>query len=457
MSYLENQTELLAKLSKTIEKEGNQNSDSPRRFDVVKVLLKMVDVQGQVIQEVLDPAQPLHLKVGEFELMKGMNLALTTMKVGETATFHIPSELCYEQSTGEPADQADGKTEDRSVIVTITLLDLDKNTKVTKWDLEEEEKLGFASGLKEQGNLFFKSKDWQLAEEKYAQAIEIVEWDQSPRRKDLKVLTLFNLSLSLCYQNKFVSALEKINWAINLRPNSAKAHFRKASIFQFMEEHEKALDELKKANELEPENQEIIAQMAKVSSQIQEYREKSSQLYGKMFQKGVYEQRNKCPYSDNLNQLIECEIHFKESVICAKVELFTNILPDTCNVVEKLVKQGRLSRYRSTTVVADNYVVFDLSQDATEEGEVQTTFRPENKSTKIKDAGYLYFKPDEEGNCSREICLSLAPLPWFDNACVPFGFVCNPLDFLEKVNSMVKAQSKVEESGMIKLRACKLF
>ena len=457
MSYLENQTKLLDKISKTVEKEGDPKSELARRFDMVKVLIKMVDLQGQVIQEVLDPANPLHLKVGEFDLMKGMNLALTTMKVGETSTFHIPSDLCYEQSAPEQADQKDVQAEDRSVKVTITLLELDKTAKVTKWDLEEGEKLEFAAGLKDEGNQFFKNKDWQLAEERYAQAIEIIEWDQSPRRKDLRVLTLYNLSLSLCYQNKFVSALEKINWAINLKPNSAKAHFRKASIFQFMDEHEKALNELKKANELEPENQEINSQMAKVKSQIQEYQEKSTQLYGKMFGKGVYDERNKSPYSDNLNQLIECEIHFKESAICAKIELFTNILPDTCNVVEKLVKQGKLSRYRSTTVAADNFLVFDLSEDVSEEEQVQEKFRPENKSTKIKDAGYLYFKPDEEGNCCREICLSLAPLPWLDNSCVPFGFVCSPLDFVEKISSMVKAQAKAGEPGLIKLRACKLY
>ncbi len=457
MSYLENQTQLIDKISKTVEKDGDPNSQSPRRFDEVKVLIKMVDMQGQVIQEVLDPANPLHLKVGEFDLMKGMNLALTTMKVGETSTFLIPSELCYEQSTSEQPEQMEEHTEDRSVKVTITLLELDKTAKVTKWDLEDTEKLSFASNIKEEGNQLFKNKDWQLAEEKYSQAIEIVEWDQSPRRKDLKVLTLYNLSLSLCYQNKFVSALEKINWAINLKPNSAKAHFRKASIFQFMNEHEKALSELNNANELEPENEEILAQIAKVKSQIQEYQEKSAQLYGRMFQKGVYEERNKCPYSDNLNQLIECEFHYRESVICAKVELFTNILPDTCNVVEKLVKQGKLSRYRSTEIVADNYAVFDLSEDASEEAAVQEKFRSENKSTKIKDAGYLYFKPDEQGSCSREIALSLAPLPWLDNSCVPFGFVCSPLDFAAKVDSMVKAQAKAGESGMIKLRACKVY
>ena len=467
MSYLETEKHLAETFDKKIEELGDSASVSPVRFDVCKLLFKVENSQGGIIQESSDPQKPFHVKVGDLDMMKGMSLALTTMKVGEKSVFVIPKELSKTRLDQDDTNQieeleeeeGDDDTERKSgqVRLTINLLDIERGVKVTKWDLEEEEKLPFATKTKEEGNQLLKSGKWEEAEEKYSQVVELVEWDQSPRRKNLKIGTLYNISLVLANQKKFVSALEKINWAINMKPEAAKGYFRRATIYQKMEEFERALQELQKALDIEPENPDIQSQIQLVKDDIQKYYKNSSKLYNRIFEKGVYESRASCVYSDNLNPLVECEFHYKEALLCAKIELFSNVLPDTCNVFESFVKEGKVSRYRSSTVISKNYILFDLADDPSEETEEAKKFKPENKSTKIKDGGFLYFVPDSDGNCSTQIGLSLAPLPWFDGIAVPFGFVVIPTDFISRFSPVVDKMVKACEKSEIKIRSCKMF
>ena len=461
MSYLE--VSDASRLQKTIVKEGNADKPTPKRFDKVDLLFRLTTAEGELIEEATSEEKPFQVKVGDRDLMVGFNVALTTMHEGEAAKFHIPEELCHAESDkDEPKEQTETKNNSDGVILEVSLLAIDFGAKVTKWDLGDEEKLPFATSFKDEGNKLFKDGNWAAAEEKYNQAIEIVEWDKSPRRKDLKVNTLYNLSQVLAKQNRFVSAIERINWAINLKPQEAKGYFRKSNVYFAMQEFERSLEELKKAKDIEPTNPDIIAQIAKVKEARDKYRASSQEIFGKIFEKSVYEPKAKCDYSDNLNPLVEMEMSINEEMVCCKVELFSNIMPDTVNYFESLVRTGHIGGYISSEIKKNNFIILNSPQPELEEFR---EIKPENKSNKVKEAGMIFFKPIDDQAESiafrSEIGISLAPLPWFDGKWIPFGFICTPVDFKKKLEQMVsKAEDDANENKKpvtLLLKNCRMF
>ncbi len=444
-------------IEKKILEQGNDGEENrpPQRFDKVKITFILKLENGVVIEESLNEEKPFEVKVGDMELMRGMNLALITMRVGEKAEFQIPKEWTYESKKAEDQSTRDGKA-----IWVAKLLEVHRGVKVTKWDLEDEEKLPFAIKCKDEGNALFKQEKWELAEEKYNQAIEVIEWDKQSDRIDLKVQVLYNLALTYSNLKRFVSAMEKINWAINIKPRIAKGYFRKSNVYLAMTEYDRAIEELYKALDIEPENPEILAQIEKVKNASNKYEQDSSKMYGKMFSKGVYENRSTCDYSDNLNPIVELEISAKEKILCIKIELFSNIMPDTVNYFEKLVKEGALEGYLLSECQKSNYLIFDASE--TDDSRFETKL-PENKSNKIKNSGFVFFKPNQKDGSlefSSQIGISLAPLPWFENKWIPFGYVCSPIDFTKRIENMI-IQIEDDDKNISKdnmcIRSVKMF
>lgn len=457
MSYLESLDK--ARLNKEVVKEGDPSKPTAKRFDKVTLLFKLTTADGETIAEGTDEAKPFEVKVGDRDLLAGFNLALTTMREGEAARFSIPEDLCFAASDADMPDQ--GGKQVGPLTLDVTVISVEREAKITKWDLEDEEKLGFATQCKEEGNSLFKAGDLALAEEKYAQAVEIVEWDQSPRRRDLKVVALYNLAQTLAKQKKFVSAMEKINWAINLKPEQAKGYFRKAGVFLAMSEFDRALEELQKAKKIEPSNPEVASQISQVKEAKKKYHASSHEIFGKIFDKSVYEEKATCEYSDNLNPLVELDLAVGEDMVCCKIELFSNIMPDTCNYFESLVKAGLVGGYFSTEVKKNNFLLFDTAAPESEEFK---DARPENKSNKVRQAGMVFFKPTgDTGEITfrSAIGISLAPLPWFDLKWIPFGFVCSPVDFQKKVEALLsKAEAAATDSKKpvtLLLKNCRMF
>lgn len=443
MSYLSNLDP--SKLDKVLVKEGDSTKDRPKRFDQVKVLFSLSTKDGKLIEQAIKDDAPFQVKVGDADLMRGFNLALTQLCPSEAARFTIPEDLCDSERDNEETDKEEKHTNGDGLVLDITLLEVDANVKVTKWDLLDHEKLEYGTKCKEEGNQLFKLQKWIDAEEKYSQTIEIIEWDKSPKRMALKVNTLYNLSQALSNQKRYVSAMEKINWAINLKPQEAKGYFRKSNVYFAMQDYEKALEELSKAKNLEPSNPDIINEIVKVKKAREEYRKNSTKMYGKIFEKDVYEEKATCEYSDNLNPTVELDITCGEEMLSIKIELFSNILPDTVNYFEQLLKSGALNGYISSEVKKNSFIVFNSPQP---EDDPFKDFEPENKSTKVKSAGMLYFRPrPDTSTCRSEVCLSLSPLPWLDGTCMPFALVCSPADYHARLSSMYRSWQAVNDDS----------
>lgn len=365
-------------------------------------------------------------------------------------TEDLPTEATISAETA-PEQPIEPKPAEKTVkpqpnpfsVVEIELLSWSSsNGKACKWDLDDSEKLPWILKLKEKGNMHLKAEEWQQAEDSYNNAIEIVEWDQDPTRKQTKVLCLYNLSIALAKQKKFVSALERVTWAINIAPTQAKGYFRRAGVYLEMQEFEQALEDLNKALDVEPGNPDVHAMVAKVKSIKQKYVQDNCKMFGSILGKDVYEQTaaRTSEYSDNFSPRVLLDLARHEKVICLEIELFEHLVPQACTYFLSLVNSGLLPSYRCTEVKSENFLIFDTIR--IQEKTIQQ-FKNENTKVKIKDVGFVFFRPSKEtGLCSTEIGISLAPLPWFDDEWVPFGFIRKPQDIKNKLSSLFETAFK---------------
>lgn len=443
MAYLNRE---YPEVTKKILEEGKKGGLRGQRFDQVSIEYVMKTGDGILVSSSELDGKNWVFKIGDEQIMKGMNIAMCTMYEQEKAEFVIPPLLTYDghgYSEEGPCPYKD------SVHLTVKLVEIDRSKKLSKWDLAEEEKLPYTLQFKETGNKLFREGKYQEAAVMYEQAIDFVEWDKRQDCVEAKVLCLYNCGLTYAHLRKFASAIDKVKWSIGIKPKEAKGYCRMSTIFLQMGEHERALGELKKAAFLDPMNEDIREMQKKVIESHQKYFRDSNKMYRGIFNKNVYESRARCLYSDNLNPLVELEARLGEEVLPFKIELFSNLMPDTVNHFLQLVQALLLDKYVSGEAILGNFIYFDYPG-------ADFPLEPrafENKSQRIKDGGYVFFKADSTGKYCSQFGISMSPLPWFEDIHVPCGFVCVPGDFQVRLEQFISAKGERQ----ITLHNCSIY
>lgn len=150
--------------------------------------------------------------------------------------------------------------------------------------------LSVAEDLKNIGNNLFKNQDWEGAVNKYSKALRYLEVGGEELEEALQQ-KLEPIALS-CYLNTaacklkmqlWQDALDSCDEALELDKANTKALFRRAQAWQGLKEFSKAMTDLKKAQEITPEDKAISSEMKKVHLKIQEEKEKEKKIYAKMF------------------------------------------------------------------------------------------------------------------------------------------------------------------------------
>ena len=102
---------------------------------------------------------------------------------------------------------------------------------------------------RDRGNQLYRQKDYGLAIEAFAQALEASSED----------LHLVYSNRCACYMQlkKFECALEDANACIRLQPNWAKGYSRLGSCLLQMNKPGQAIDALQQAKRLDPQNPEV--------------------------------------------------------------------------------------------------------------------------------------------------------------------------------------------------------
>lgn len=158
-------------------------------------------------------------------------------------------------------------------------------------DLKDVDKILLISeDLKNIGNTFFKSQNWEMAIKKYAKVLRYVDSSKAVIEK-ADVSRLQPIALS-CVLNIGACKLKMSNWqgaidscleALEMDPSNTKALYRKAQGWQGLKEYDQALADLKKAQEIAPGDKAIQAELLKVKQMIKAQKDKEKAVYAKMF------------------------------------------------------------------------------------------------------------------------------------------------------------------------------
>lgn len=156
--------------------------------------------------------------------------------------------------------------------------------------LRPQEKLAEAKSKKDHGNSLFKDGNVEDAVRRYTQSLGLCgEMDGTLNPTDqaecneVKLSCYLNLTLCNIKLKAPKLALHNATKAVELKGDSAKAHFRKAQALYECKEFEEAKKELLAAQKLDPEDKGIPSLLTKVDQCIQAEKKKQQQIFGKMF------------------------------------------------------------------------------------------------------------------------------------------------------------------------------
>ncbi|XP_053316195.1 peptidyl-prolyl cis-trans isomerase D [Spea bombifrons] len=158
-------------------------------------------------------------------------------------------------------------------------------------ELNDVEKIvSIAEDVKNIGNNLFKSQNWETATKKYNKALRYVESCKDVTGDDniLKlnpIAVSCNLNIAACKLKicDFRAAIESCHEALEIDPSNTKALYRRAQGWQGLKDYEQALEDLKKAHNLAPDDKAISSEILRVKHRIKEQKEKEKAVYAKMF------------------------------------------------------------------------------------------------------------------------------------------------------------------------------
>uniref|UniRef100_A0A4W3I1L3 Peptidyl-prolyl cis-trans isomerase D n=1 Tax=Callorhinchus milii TaxID=7868 RepID=A0A4W3I1L3_CALMI len=153
--------------------------------------------------------------------------------------------------------------------------------------------IAIAEDLKNIGNNLFKCQDWNMALTKYAKALRYVsnfgiekDDEENSSYKKLEDLAVScNLNQAACQLKlcDWTGAIENCDTAFEIDPSNTKALYRRAQALQALKNYDQALADLKKAQEVAPEDKAINSEILRVKQKIKQEKEKERAVYAKMF------------------------------------------------------------------------------------------------------------------------------------------------------------------------------
>uniref|UniRef100_A0A8C7EX97 peptidylprolyl isomerase n=1 Tax=Neovison vison TaxID=452646 RepID=A0A8C7EX97_NEOVI len=145
-------------------------------------------------------------------------------------------------------------------------------------DLKDVNKiLLIAEDVKNIGNTFFKSQNWEMAIKKYTKVLRYVEGSKAV------IDCVLNIGACKLKMSNWQGAIDSCLEALEIDPFSTKALYRRAQGWQGLKEYDQALTDLKKAQEIAPEDKAIQAELLKVKQKIKAQKDKEKACLGSMF------------------------------------------------------------------------------------------------------------------------------------------------------------------------------
>ena len=214
------------------------------------------------------------------QVIKGFDIAVASMKVGEKSKFLIKSEYAYGANSPSPSIPSNS-----DLIFELELLEIDN--KKDKNELTITEKLAAADQAKSDGSFFFKEGKIAKAISEYKYGCDLVadyqDWSDEfqDEAQTLFISLSLNLALALIKNQEYLEACSQAMNVLALDKHNFKAIYRFGLAKLHLGDAQTAIDLLQKTF-----GQNIPAELADVYNKLAQAKanaeEKTKNLYSKM-------------------------------------------------------------------------------------------------------------------------------------------------------------------------------
>lgn len=274
------------KVVKKILKEGD-GYERPNDGAHVKVRYTAKLPDGTIFEKKgYEEGQEFEFVTDEEKVVEGLDKAVLKMKKGEIALVTIAPEYAYkgESHEGEGGVIVPPNTEIQMEVEVFSFVKVKDS-----WELDNAEKLVYASKGKEEGNALYKEGKYSRASKKYTKACKLIDYDSQfgdEEKKQSKALQLAcNLNNAACKLKlkDFNEAIKLTFKVLESQPLNVKALFRRAQGYMGTQDYDLAEWDIKKILEIDPENRDAKQEFRVLKVKVAEQNKKEAKIYGNMF------------------------------------------------------------------------------------------------------------------------------------------------------------------------------
>jgi len=365
------------------------------------------------------------------------------MKKGEKALFVLKPDYAYGASGSPPKIPANA-----TLHFEIDLLEI-LNEEPSKWDYTSEQRIEKAFQFKEEGNIFFKTGDFDNARKKYDMALDYLEAEKGEKLKECKISCFLNLAAVYIKKKENIKAVESASKALEADPKNVKALYRRGVAYANFSNFDDAKVDFEDALQLDPENQEIKKELASLVVRKKQALEKEKKTFGKLFQQSYYDTVTVCEYSNPSNPIVFFDIQIgSQPAERLEFELFKNLVPKTvenfkclCTGEKGIGKCGKALHYKNSIFhrLIKGFMIqggdFEKSNGTGGESIYGAKFEDENFTAKHKKRGFLSMANSGANTNGSQFFLVFKETGWLDSKHVVFGCMVSGFEYLNKLEA----------------------
>ena len=459
-------------IKKKILKEGS--GATPEQGNEVHVNYIGRNSDNKVFDQTKD--KPFTFKIGSGQVIKGWDMGVKTMKVGEKAEFILSPDYAYGNKK-----VSDLIPENATLTFEIELLKIVVPKKEVS-DMTYEEKLAEGKKLKAEGVEKFKAKDFSAARDLFTRATAYLETMDKTKEAEaegvnLYVTTLSNICNCCDKQKEYHAVVNFATKGLKIKELPKFYYFRaiaNANIDEF-NDAKKDLESLKgllgeKERETDPGVKHVSDLIEKKSKEVSK---KKKKYYKGLFSQNLYEDKAlpvkpvpppKEQNKENPVCFLDIKIGDKEAKR-VELELFKDKVPKTCENFRCLCtgEAGEKLHYKGSTFhrVIKNFMIqggdFEKGDGTGGSSIYGKKFEDENFFYALSREGLLAMANSGKDTNGSQFFITLKDTPWLDKKHVVFGQVIKGMEVVKEVEALeTDSQDKpktvvvIENCGEIK-------
>ncbi|SJK86265.1 Cyclophilin type peptidyl-prolyl cis-trans isomerase/CLD [Babesia microti strain RI] len=282
---------------------------------------------GVVFDSSITRNTPFNFTLGEGNVIKGWDICVKSMSVGEKCLVVIQPDYGY-------GDKGAGASIPPNSVLNfeIELLMYRDVPSKKKWEMSVDECIQIAQDSKIKGNNYFQQNNFPIAITFYQEAIDYLsgrdDWDPAQQSASAPLLSASHLNLANCYlkTGEYSKAIESSNNALKLDKNNVKAYYRRGIArmsFGFLQE---ACDDFKKVIALEPDNVQGKNSLAQCMHKLKISTQKEISVFSKMFRNDIYIEKKPARDMHALPRVF-MDIRVNEKTFKTVIVLFEDTVP----------------------------------------------------------------------------------------------------------------------------------